>query len=72
MSKKVKEDVPMNVTPVPDMDEIKKVIGQLLQNFTQEEAGNKVTSNNMAGLAMNLMGALDGNITLKPPEEGTK
>ena len=49
----------------PDMDEIKKTISVLLQNFAKEEAGNKVTSNNMAGLSMNLMMALDGNISTK-------
>ena len=58
-------DKDMEVTVAPDMDEIKKTMTVILQNFTSEEAGNKVTSNNMAGLSMNLIMALDGKISTK-------
>jgi hypothetical protein len=68
--KKMVESKPgMEVKPVPNMEEIKQVVGGLLQNFVKEEAGNKVTTNNISGLAMNLMQALDGNITMTKPEE---
>ena len=62
-------DKPMEVTPGPDMDAIKEVVQHLIQNFVKEEAGNRVTNNNMAGLTMMLMQAIDGKITMKPPEE---
>ena len=47
-------------------DEIKKVIAALIQNFVQEEQGNRVTSNNMLALTMMINQALDGEISLKP------
>jgi hypothetical protein len=50
------------------MEEIKQVVQQLIQEFTQVEAGNKVTQNNMLGLSMKIGMALDGKITLSPPE----
>lgn len=51
-------------------ENLRKVINTLLNEFTKEEVGNRVTSNNMAGLQMKLMMALDGKITLKPPGDG--
>ena len=54
------------------MEEIKKVVGVLLTEFVKEEAGNRVTSNNMAGLQMKIMMALDGKITMIPPEDAPK
>jgi len=54
--------------PAIDMEEVKKVINVLMQEFTKEESGNKVTSNNMAGLHMKLMAACDGQISMKQPE----
>jgi len=62
------DDKPMQVKQVPDMQAIKEVVQALLQNFAKEEVGNKVTSNNMTGLTVNLMAALDGQITMKAPE----
>ena len=58
----------MKVTPVPNIDEIKQVVGALIKNFVEEEKGNRVTDNNMTGLTVKLMGALDGQITMTPPE----
>lgn len=58
------------------MEEIKKVINVILQEFIKEEAGNRVTSNNISGLQLKLSAALDGKITLTPPanepEKGEK
>jgi hypothetical protein len=54
------------------MEEIKKVVGVLLTEFVKEEAGNRVTSNNMAGLQMKIMMALDGKISMNPPEDAPK
>ncbi len=51
------------------MEEMKKIVGAILGEFTKIEAGNRVTSNNMAGLQMQLFMALDGQITMKAPEE---
>jgi len=53
--------------PAIDMEEVKKVITALLQEFTKEEGGNKVTTNNMAGMLMKLMAACDGQISMKQP-----
>jgi hypothetical protein len=55
----------------PTPEEIKQVVGHILQEFVREEAGNKVTRNNMAGLTMQLHGAIDGQITLKQQEGNT-
>jgi len=52
------------------MEEIKKVINALMDNFTKEEAGNRVTSNNMFALHSRIMMALDGQITMTPPKDG--
>jgi hypothetical protein len=51
------------------MEEIKKTVQALLQNFAKEEAGNRVTSNNMMGLMMNINAALDGKITMTKPKD---
>jgi hypothetical protein len=51
------------------MENIKKVVAALLQEFAKEEAGNRVTSNNIFGLSSKLMAALDGQITLKPADD---
>jgi hypothetical protein len=53
---------------VDPMVEIKKVVSHLLDNFLKTEAGNKVTPNNMLGLSVMITQALDGQITLTPPE----
>ena len=55
---------------VPKPDEVKQVIFQIVQQFIAEEKDNKVTRNNMAGLIMQLNGAVDGQITIKQ-QEGT-
>ena len=47
---------------------VQEVINQLLQQFTQEEAGNKVTRNNMLGLSMQIGMAFEGKITLQKSE----
>jgi hypothetical protein len=55
------------------MEEIKKVVEAILSNFLKEEQGNRVTSNNMLALSVHINGALDGKITITPPnkkEEG--
>ena len=57
---------------IKEMQETKEVIRTLLADFVKEEAGNRVTSNNMGGLQMKLMMALDGKITLHPPEQEPK
>jgi hypothetical protein len=51
------------------MEEIKKVVQVLLNNFIVEEKGNTVTTNNMTGLAIKIDQALDGLITLNAPKE---
>ena len=51
------------------IEEIKEVVGHLLANFTKEEAGNRVTSNNMLALTLHINHALDGQITLQKQEE---
>ena len=51
------------------MEEIKKVVNILIENFTKEEAGNRVTSNNMFALHSRIMMALDGQITTEKPKE---
>jgi len=54
------------------MEDVKKVIGVLLQEFAKEEAGNRVTSNNMAGLQMKIQMAFDGKIHINPPPAATE
>jgi hypothetical protein len=51
-------------TPVSD---IKKIVGQLLNNFLTEEHGNRVTKNNMFALATQINQTFEGQITLTPP-----
>jgi hypothetical protein len=48
--------------------EIKEVVGHLMANFIKEEMGNRVTSNNMMALAIQVNQALDGQITIKKPK----
>jgi hypothetical protein len=72
MSDDKKLDAPREVTPIPDMNAIKEVVHNLIQNFVKEEVSNKVTNNNMAGLTMLLMQAIDGKITMKKPEDAPK
>jgi len=62
MTEKAKITADMN----EEEDEIKKVIAALIQNFVQEEQGNRVTSNNMLALTVMINQALDGKISLKP------
>jgi glycine betaine/choline ABC-type transport system substrate-binding protein len=57
--------------PKPTPEQIKEVMGQILQQFINEEAGNKVTRNNIAGLTLHLHAAIDGNITIKKQEGST-
>jgi len=51
------------------MDEMKKIIGVILSEFSKEEMGNRVTKNNMMALNMQIGMALDGKITIEQPEE---
>lgn len=54
------------------MEDVKKVIGVLIKEFTQEESGNRVTSNNMSGLQLKIMMAIDGKISLNPADKDNK
>jgi hypothetical protein len=49
-------------------DEVKKVISTLIDNFVKEEAGNRVTRNNMLALSLYIGQAVDGQITLTKQE----
>jgi hypothetical protein len=51
------------------MEDTKKVIAQLMNEFVKEEAGNRVTSNNIMALNMKVNMALDGDITMQPPKK---
>ena len=51
------------------VDETKEVISALVQNFIAEEKGNKVTNNNMTGLLLHLMGAVEGKLRVKQEGE---
>jgi hypothetical protein len=64
---KLADEVTKKVAPGPD--QIKKVLAQIMQQFVHEEAGNKVTRNNIAGLTLQIHGAIDGHITLQKPQE---
>jgi hypothetical protein len=55
-----------------DTDEIKKVVAVLIQNFIKEEAGNRITSNNMLALSIGINQAIDGQITMSKPGEGVQ
>jgi len=71
-SAKVKPDETLPMAPVvPTPDKVKEVLGQIMQQFVNEEAGNKVTRNNMAGLIMQIHGAIDGQITIQNKEGNT-
>jgi hypothetical protein len=50
-----------------NLNSVKQVISVVIDNFIKEEVGNRVTRNNMAGLTMTIMQAMDGNITLEQP-----
>jgi glycine betaine/choline ABC-type transport system substrate-binding protein len=65
---KLASEVAKKVAPGPQ--QVKQVLAQILQQFINEEAGNKVTRNNMAGLTLQIHGAIDGHITLQKPQEG--
>jgi len=71
-TKKTTEVAPGKELPMeparPSADQVKKVIGQIIQQFVNDEVGNKVTRNNMAGLTMQLHGAIDGHITIQEQE----
>ena len=54
------------------MEDIKKIVSALLSEFAREEAGNKVTSNNMFALGAKINMAFDGKITLEKPEDKPK
>lgn len=51
------------------VDETKEVISALVQNFIAEEKGNKVTNNNMTGLLLHLMAAVEGKLRVKQEGE---
>lgn len=59
-------------------DELKKIIGIVMDNFFRDEQGNRVTRNNMRGLQMDIMLAIDGKISIKedgleaPPQKEQK
>jgi hypothetical protein len=46
-------------------EELKQNIMALMQAFTNQELGNKITTFNMSGLANMLMGVIDGNVQLQ-------
>lgn len=52
-----------------NQEEIKQVVSHLFSDFIKEEAGNRVTKNNMLGLLMNINLAVEGKISLTPPPE---
>jgi hypothetical protein len=62
----------METNERPSVEETMQVIQQLIQNFVAEESGNKVTGNNMAGLMLQIQGAVSGSIRIKPQEETAK
>jgi len=51
-----------------DNTEALKVIGILTQKFIEVEAGNKVTPNNIGFFVGQIVQALNGEITITPPE----
>jgi len=51
------------------MEDIKKVVTKLIQDFIEEERGNRVTFNNMRSLHINITDALDGKITIKKSDD---
>ena len=59
----------MATIPLDEMGDVKKVIAQLIQNFVEEEQGNRVTKNNMMALTMLISQALNGQITINPQKE---
>lgn len=56
---------------LPAVDSVKQVVRQIIHEFISEEAGNKVTRNNMAGLSMQIFAAIEGNITITQQEGST-
>jgi len=69
---KVKAEETLPIGPlVPTPAEVKQVLAEIMQQFVNEEAGNKVTRNNMAGLIMQIHGAIDGQITIQQKEGNT-
>jgi hypothetical protein len=52
-----------------DIKEVKQTVGHILANFTKEEAGNRVTNNNMMALTIMIGQAIDGQITTTKPED---
>lgn len=60
------------------IDGLKKIIGIVMDNFFRDEQGNRVTRNNMRGLQMDIMLAIDGKISIKedgpeaPPQKEQK
>lgn len=61
---KSKDDKQMELTPAPNLEDVRAVVKALVDKFITDEAGNKVTRNNMTGLVVQLMAAFDGQITL--------
>lgn len=51
------------------MEDVKKVIAELIKQFGIVEAGNKVTENNLMALHMKINMAIDGQITLPKVKE---
>jgi hypothetical protein len=53
---------------VANTADMKKVVNTLIENFVNEELGNKITKNNMLALSLYITQAIDGQITLGKPE----
>jgi hypothetical protein len=49
------------------MEDYTKIIQQIMHEFVREEAGNKVTVNNIMALNMKVNMVLKGEITLQTP-----
>lgn len=53
-------------------EQLKRNVAAIMQAFTQQEMGNKITNFNMGGLAQMLLGVIDGSVTVQtgpvPPE----
>ena len=46
-------------------EQLKRNIAAVMQAFTQQEMGNKITNFNMGGLAQMLIGLIDGKVTIQ-------
>ena len=48
-----------------ELERIKRDVASVIQAFTQQEQGNKITQFNMSGLAQMLMGVVDGTVVVQ-------